>query len=114
MVLVLKQLVPGIIALPFLATSLNTAVGCSILAVSLAFGLVHLNNSKKHDNYLQVIFCISGGIIYGLLAAQFGLGVSIAAHIANNTFVMTLFQFNDAKEPIIAETNEVSFAKQAC
>ena len=88
--LTLSLLAPSLAIAPFLATGMSIAAVCAILVTAVSFGLLHLSNSKNNDAYMQAALSTLGGIVYGVLAIQFGLGVSIAAHIANNTIAMIL------------------------
>ncbi len=56
----------------------------AILVTSLIFGAVHASNPHKNA-HVQAVVTTIGGIAFGCLFAQYGLGASIAAHIMNNT-----------------------------
>jgi membrane protease YdiL (CAAX protease family) len=76
---------PTLLVTPFFSTGLSVAAAASIVCASLYFGWDHLGNSDNNDSYKQAIHCTIAGMIYGVLAMNFGLGAPIAAHIANNT-----------------------------
>ena len=97
-------LAPGLAAIPFLGTSLNVAVGASLIATSLAFGLAHFSK----QNYSQVVMATFTGIVFGLLALQFGLAVSMAAHVAQNTLAVTATKF--FKEPEVEKPSKTEGA----
>jgi hypothetical protein len=70
----------------FFGSGLGTATVVSIVATSVLFGLLHLGNKDVNENvHFQVVYAGILGIPLGILAVQFGLGASIAAHIAINT-----------------------------
>ncbi len=73
-------------AVALVGTPLSVAVAVSIAATSVIFGALHYLNPHK-NSYIQAISATVGGLVYGFLSAQFGIGASIAAHIANNTLV---------------------------
>lgn len=75
-------------AATFLGTPLSIATGVSIVATAALFGLTHLFNAHKNTP-AQTLFATITGTAFGVLAAQFGLGASIAAHVANNTLTIT-------------------------
>lgn len=83
-------LAPALAVTPFFATGLSAVSAASIACASVFFGLAHLSNSKNNDSYGQATLCTINGVIYGVMAINFGLGAPIAAHIANNTFCVTL------------------------
>lgn len=81
-------------AATFLGTPLSIATGVSIVATAAIFGLIHLFN--EHENApAQAVFSTLSGIALGVVAAQFGLGASIAAHIANNTLSVSLINLSE-------------------
>jgi hypothetical protein len=83
-------LVPAATAV-FFGTGLGTATVVSIVVTSVLFGLLHLANKDVNENvHFQVIYAGILGIPLGILAVQFGLGTSIAAHIIINT-ISTIF-----------------------
>lgn len=83
----IQIIVPAAAAIAFGPFSIATTV--SIVASGIIFGAVHYFNN--HDGaHVQAMFASVTGIVYGILAAQFGIGASIAAHIINNTVVSTL------------------------
>lgn len=61
----------------------------AVLLSALCFGLMH------HDLYqgLSAFWC---GVVYGYAALHYGLGVSIALHIAGNSLAMVLPLLRDA------------------
>jgi hypothetical protein len=80
-----------------MGTGLSVAVIISAIAIAATAGEHAYFKHRKcshiraeHKNFhIEVIFSTTRGIAYGLLAAQFGIGAAIAAHIANNTLAMT-------------------------
>ncbi len=86
-------------AAAFLGTPLSIAMTVSIVATAAIFGLLHLFN--PHPNaHLQAVAATISAIVLGLLAAQFGIGAAIAAHILNNTLVVTITQLFRQKHPV--------------
>lgn len=79
-------------AAAFAGTSLSIADAVSILANSVIFGLTHLFNPHKNAR-MQAISTTFSGIGWGIARARFGLPASMAAHIVNNTFFVTLITF---------------------
>jgi hypothetical protein len=73
-------------AVAFFGTPLSIAVFISVVASSILFGAAHYMNPHKNA-HIQAISATVGGLVYGFLSAQFGIGASMAAHIANNTLV---------------------------
>jgi membrane protease YdiL (CAAX protease family) len=82
-------LVPAAAATAFFGTGLSIATAVTIVATATLFGLAHLSNPHK-NSHIQAIITGVDGIVFGVLAAQFGLGASIAAHIAGNTLLITI------------------------
>ncbi len=83
----IQIIVPAAAAIAFGPFSIATTI--SIVASGIFFGAVHYFNN--HDGaHIQAVFASVTGVVYGTLAAQFGIGASIAAHIINNTVVSTL------------------------
>lgn len=80
----IQILVPAAAAAFFGPFTVATAV--SVLATSVFFGAVHYFNPHK-DSHIQALSATVGGLVYGILAAQFGIGASMAAHIANNSII---------------------------
>jgi membrane protease YdiL (CAAX protease family) len=95
-------------AAAFLGTGLSIAVIVSIVATATIFGLVHCCNNHK-NSHIQAIAATFGGIALGLVAAQFGLPVAIAAHIVHNTILMTIAQLIKDKT---AESTQTSLSPQ--
>ncbi len=73
----------------FFGAGFAVATAVSIVATATLFGFVHLFNQHKNSHIQATITGIEG-IAFGVLAAQFGLGASIAAHITVNTIVITI------------------------
>jgi hypothetical protein len=96
---------PHLYLLPFFSTGMSVAVASSILITSVMFGLIHLGSSENGNNYEHAILTTIGGMIYGVLAAQFAppgdmcLLVPIAAHIANNTLALLYRSLNEENKP---------------
>lgn len=76
-------------AAPFLGTGMLVATAIGIGGSAIAFGAVHAFNPHPNAN-LQASICTISGIVYGILWANCGLVATIAAHILNNTIVLTL------------------------
>jgi membrane protease YdiL (CAAX protease family) len=76
-------------AVAFLGTSLSIATSVAIAASAALFGFVHIFNEHEHS-YIQAIVTAIQGVALGILAAQFGLAASIAAHMTTNTILITL------------------------
>lgn len=72
-----------------LGPSLSIAVTVSVVATAVLFGITHLFNSHK-NSHIQAIVTTFSGIAFGLIAAQFGLPAAIAAHMINNTILITI------------------------
>jgi membrane protease YdiL (CAAX protease family) len=58
----------------------NVSVVISIVATSILFGF-------GHDNWPT--FKIIGGLVFGILAVNFGLAAAVGAHMMNNTIVIS-------------------------
>jgi membrane protease YdiL (CAAX protease family) len=81
----IQILVPAATAALF-GTGLSVATAVSVVATAVIFGAVHYFNPHK-NSHIQAVSCTVGGIVLGLLAVQFGIGASIAAHVANNALL---------------------------
>jgi membrane protease YdiL (CAAX protease family) len=81
-------LVPAATA-AFFGTGLGIATTVSIVATAAIFGFIHTFNKHK-NSHIQALVTGVQGIAFGVLAAQFGLGASIAAHMMVNTILFTL------------------------
>ncbi|MGC1878917.1 MAG: CPBP family intramembrane glutamic endopeptidase [Rhabdochlamydiaceae bacterium] len=68
----------------FFGTGLSVATAVAIVATSVLFGAAHLPNRHKNA-HIQAMSATVSGVVMGILAARFGIGASIAAHIANNS-----------------------------
>lgn len=75
-------------AATFLGTPLSIATGVSIATTAVIFGLFHSANDYENAA-VQGVFSTLSGVALGVLAAQFGLGAAMAAHVANNTLTNT-------------------------
>ncbi len=73
-------------AVALLGGGMSVAVVVSIVATSILFGAAHLINPHK-GAHVQAISATVTGVVLGILSAQFGIGASIAAHIANNSIL---------------------------
>lgn len=70
------------------------AAEISINISSVLFGLIHLRNAHE-GKYRQALAATFTGLMYGMLAVDFGLGATVGAHIMNNSVVFTyLFLVN--------------------
>ena len=93
----------------------SIATAISILTTSLVFGAAHLSNQHAESRYQAISACIAG-IILGDVAAQYGLGASIATHSTCNTIATTinkligLFDEDTPKEEIKTQ----DFSSLAC
>jgi len=58
----------------------------SVVATSVLFGFMHLTNNHSYKKF-QALHATGIGIVYGVLAANYGLGASIGAHIMSNTIL---------------------------
>lgn len=94
--------IPCSATLPFFGTGLSIAVASSLLVTSLGFGLCHFPGS---ESIAQVVGTTSGGIVFGLLAIQFGLTAAIGAHIMNNVIVMMLLKLEEYSKKIQEKPN---------
>jgi len=81
-------LVPTTTAI-FAGTGLSIAAAVSIVATAAIFGFAHIFNQHQ-NSHIQAIITAVEGVAFGILAAQFGLGASIAAHLTINTILITL------------------------
>ena len=70
----------------FFGTGLSVATAVAIVATSVLFGAAHLSNPHK-GAHIQAMSATVSGVVLGILAARFGIGASIASHIANNSLV---------------------------
>lgn len=70
-------------------TGLTVAAMLSIFVTSIIFGAMHISN-RHVGSYRQAALCFIAGIVDGVVAIQYGLVASIAAHIINNTLAITL------------------------
>jgi membrane protease YdiL (CAAX protease family) len=84
----IQILVPAATAAVF-GTGLSVATVVSIVATSVLFGAAHYFNPHK-NSHIQAVSATVSGFVMGILSAQFGIGASIAAHIANNS-IMSFF-----------------------
>lgn len=96
----IQRLIPAT-AGSFMGTNLSLALTISMVVTASFFGLAHYTNNHK-NLHLQAGIATIGGISFGVLAAKFGIGASIAAHIANNTIAITHLMLN-WKEPALKE-----------
>lgn len=77
-------ILPQLMSIAIFGAGIN-AVSLGVVSVTaMIFGAAHLMNEHKNAP-VQAIFATIAGIILGLLALQYGLLVSIAAHMTNNT-----------------------------
>ena len=76
-------------AAAFLGTGFSIATTVSIVATAAIFGFIHIFNEHK-NSHIQAFSATIGGVILGVTAVQFGLAAAIAAHIVNNTILVTL------------------------
>lgn len=81
----IQILVPAAAAALF-GTGLNVATAVSIVATSVLFGAAHYFNPHKNA-HIQAVSATLGGLTWGLLSAQFGIGAAIAGHISNNSIL---------------------------
>ena len=81
-------------AATFLGTPLSIATGVSIVATATFFSLFDLRNEHKHAP-LHAVSSTFSGIAFGVLATQFGLGASIAAHVFYNTVIAAEITFSE-------------------
>ena len=79
-------------AVAFFGAGLSVATAVSILATSIFFGAAHYMNPHKNA-HIQAISCTIGGLVLGVLSAQFGIAAAFAAHIANNTILSSMIAF---------------------
>lgn len=86
----IQMIVPAASAVLFGPFSIATTV--SIVATGVFFGALHYLNPHK-GAFQQAVSASIGGIAFGALSAQFGIGAAVAAHIANNTIATTLLGF---------------------
>ncbi len=86
-----QVIVPAASAVLFGPFSIATTV--SIVATGVFFGALHYLNPHK-GAFQQAVTASIGGIAFGALAAQYGIGAAVAAHIANNTIVATFLGFS--------------------
>lgn len=80
----IQILVPAT-ATALFGTTLSVATGVSIVATSVLFGAMHYLNSHKNV-HLQATVNTVNGLVWGILTSLFGIGASMGAHIANNSF----------------------------
>jgi len=73
-------------------TGLTVAEMLSIFVTSIIFGAMHIQN-RHAGYYRQAAYCFNTGIVYGVVAMKYGLVASIAAHIINNTLLITYIVF---------------------
>ena len=73
-------------------TGLTVAEMLSIFVTSIIFGAMHIQN-RHAGCYRQAALCFNAGIVYGVVAMKYGLVASIAAHIINNTLLITYIAF---------------------
>ncbi len=75
-----------------LGSSITIATAIAIATTAVAFGAIHALNKHKQA-HIQAGIATVGGISLGLIAARFGLGASMAAHILNNTLAISIAKF---------------------
>jgi membrane protease YdiL (CAAX protease family) len=80
------QILVPVAATALFGTGLSVATAVSIVATSVLFGAAHYFNPHKNA-HIQAISTAIGGLTLGFLSAQFGIGASIAAHIAFNSII---------------------------
>jgi membrane protease YdiL (CAAX protease family) len=71
-------------AAAFLGTGLSIAAAVSIAVTATLFGLIHISNLHA-NSHIQAVIAAVQGVALGIIAVQFGLAASIAAHMAVNT-----------------------------
>ena len=101
------QILAPAAAAALLGGGMSVAVIVGIVATAVLFGAAHLSNPHKRA-HVQAISATVTGIVLGILSAQFGIGASIAAHIANNSILGTLL----ACTPLNADCIEIRDQKQ--
>ena len=92
----LIALSPALAVTSFYATGLSVAAAAAIFLTAIIFGALHVTSSEDNDDYLHAFMATLGGIIFGVLALQFGLMASIAAHFMVNSIAVTLLIFEDS------------------
>jgi membrane protease YdiL (CAAX protease family) len=92
----IQILVPAATAVLF-GTGLSIATAVSIAATAVIFGAAHYFNPHK-DSHVQAVSCTISGVVMGILAAQFGIGAAIAAHVANNSIIGLFAAFSSSRE----------------
>jgi len=99
-------------------TGLTVAAMLSIFVTSIIFGVMHISN-RHVGSYRQAALCFIGGIVDGVVAIQYGLVASIAAHIINNTLAtitmaafFTGVQNKNETEPSIISQDELEINSQ--
>lgn len=90
--LTFAYLFPSVAGISFLANDVSNAACFSIFCTSVCFGLAHLSNTKDRNNYIQVIMTTISGIVFGVIAEEYGLAASIAAHVAMNTVIVAVLK----------------------
>lgn len=84
-------------AAALIGPSFSIAATTSILVTGVFFGALHYLNPHKAALHQAVVASI-GGVAFGALAAQFGFGAAVAAHIANNTLAISFSGFQPPSE----------------
>lgn len=85
---------PPLISIAMFGASINAASLGVVCVTAILFGAIHLPN--EHQNApVQAMVATLSGVIFGLLALQYGLWVPIAAHIMNNTLSITSLLLGD-------------------
>jgi membrane protease YdiL (CAAX protease family) len=93
----IQILVPAAATAVFLGTGMGVATAVSIAVTAVVFGGIHYFNPHK-DSHIQAVAATVSGVVMGVLAAQFGIGAAIAAHVANNTIPSLFFAFVPARK----------------
>lgn len=75
---------PQLISIIMFGATINATSVSMVCVTAILFGLLHLGN--PHENApIQTILATLAGVTFGVLALQYGLWASIAAHIMVNT-----------------------------
>ena len=99
-------LVPSTPIAIILGVSLSGAAIFSICVAAVLFGAVHLSNDHK-GAFRQSLNCVVSGIVFGLLAFQFGLLTAIAAHMMNNILAYQLVRLCTSSRSDVAVENGI-------
>ena len=104
---ILQPLLIGGLLLCFPQFPLVVICALAVSLTAVLFGAAHLSNAKEGNAYTQAIITTIAGVVFGIIALQFGLFAAIAAHMMANTVAITglMLSLPVAKNAPVEETH---------